>query len=321
MYNFIINTGMKFRLSVMKICKRFIENENFPSCFDKTTLIQLPKKGSQVDLDNSRFIHLKLWMPRLCEALTVGRMKDKILEAGSKFQIGGVPGQRTQFHLFVIKSLIAARTAEGEGCVLTAVDIRKFFDKQSLVDAMNTLHQAKVKSKWYRVWYKLNENTKIQVKTGAGLSSQGLAGPVTCQGGGGAALASALNLDRGLDMYFRGSKDEECYGRVRLQPLTYIDDIMRGSKDINCLRAGNVKLDCVLRQKQLEAHPSKSCYLIFGSDKFKAKAQHECAEKPVMLGRIIMKEKKCEAYLGDILSSEGLRESIEATIKDRIARV
>ena len=96
---------------------------------------------------------------------------------------------------------------------------------------------------------------------------------------------------------------------------------MRGSKDINCLRAGNVKLDCVLRQKQLEAHPSKSCYLIFGSDKFKAKAQHECAEKPVMLGRIIMKEKKCEAYLGDILSSEGLRETIEATIKDRIARV
>ena len=40
-----------------------------------------------------------------------------------------------------------------------------------------------------------------------------------------------------------------------------------------------------------------------------------------MLGKIIMKEKKCEAYLGDILSSEGLRESIEATIKDRTARV
>ena len=71
MYNFLINTGLKFRLSVLKICNRFIEHEKFPSCFDNTTLIQLPKKGSQVDLDNSRFIHLKLWMPRLCEALTV----------------------------------------------------------------------------------------------------------------------------------------------------------------------------------------------------------------------------------------------------------
>ena len=65
-------------------------------------------------------------MPRLCEAVTVGRMKDDILAAGTKFQIGGVPGQRTQFHFFVIKSLIAVRIKEGAGCLLTGVDIRKF---------------------------------------------------------------------------------------------------------------------------------------------------------------------------------------------------
>ena len=96
---------------------------------------------------------------------------------------------------------------------------------------------------------------------------------------------------------------------------------MRGSKDINCLRAGNVKQDCVLRQKQLEAHPTKSCYLIFGSEQFKAKAKHECAEKPVMLGKIQMKEKQSEFYLGDVLCSEGLTASIQATIQDRTARV
>ena len=118
-------------------------------------------------------------MPRLCEAVTVGRMKEEILAAGTKFQIGGCPGQRTQFHLFVIKSLIALRTEEGGSVLLTAVDIRKFFDKQSLVDAMLTLYQAKVKSKWYKVWYKLNEKATIEVRTGAGMSAQGLAGPVT----------------------------------------------------------------------------------------------------------------------------------------------
>ena len=253
MYKFILNTGIKYRLAKMKMSNRFIKTEMFPSSFDITTLIQLPKKGSKVDLENSRFIHVKLWMPRLCEA------------AGTRFQIGGCSGQRTQFHLFVIKSLIAVRTSEGEGCILTAMNIRKFFDKQSLVDAMNTLYQAKVKTKWYRVWYKLNQNTTIQVRFRAELSAQWLAGPVTGQGGGGAALASALNLDRRLDTYFRGSKDAECYGRIKLQPLTYIDDIMRGTKDLTCLRAGNVKLDCVLRQKQLETHPSKSCYLVKSS--------------------------------------------------------
>ena len=72
---------------------------------------------------------MKHWMPRLGEAVTVGRMKEEILAAGTKFHIGCCPGQRTQFHICVIKSLIALRTEEGGGVVLTAVDICKFFDK------------------------------------------------------------------------------------------------------------------------------------------------------------------------------------------------
>jgi hypothetical protein len=251
MYNFIMNTGLKFRLAILKLCKKFIRKEEFPKCFDITTLIQIPKKGSQLYLENSRFIHMKHWLPRLVEALTVSKMKEDILKASSKFQIGGRPGQRTQFHLFVVKSLIALRKAEGEGCILTLVDIRKFFDKQSLIDAMNTLAKANINKKCYRVWYRLNENTIIQVKTGAGLSARGLAGPVTGQGGGGAALASSLNLDKGLDTYFRGSKDKECYGRIKLQPLCYVDDIIRGAQDTNCLKAGCLKLDFVLKEKQL----------------------------------------------------------------------
>ena len=87
---------------------------------------------------------------------------------------------------------------------------------------MDALYQAKVNPKNYRVWYKLNQNTVIQVKTGGGcMSAQGLAGPVTGQGAGGSALASALNLDLGLHSYFQGSRDEECYGNIRLQPLSY----------------------------------------------------------------------------------------------------
>ena len=93
-YNFIVNAGLQFQVAVFKLCKRFLYSEEFPESFDITTLIQLPKKGSQMYLDNSRFIHLKLWMPRLCEALTVERMKEDIIAAGSYFQIGGCPGRR-----------------------------------------------------------------------------------------------------------------------------------------------------------------------------------------------------------------------------------
>ena len=102
-----------------------------------------------------------------------------------------------------------------------------------------------------------------QVKTGAGMSSRGLAGPVSGQGGGGAALASVLNLDKGVYNYFRGSMDKEVYGRVKLQPLIFVDDLLIGAKNMNCLRAGHVKLDYVLKEKQLEPHPAKLGFLIF----------------------------------------------------------
>ena len=69
------------------------------------------------------------------------------------------------------------------------------------------------------------------------------------------------------------------------------------------------------------AHPTKSGYLIFGSEQYKAKAQYEAKEAPVMLGKISLKEKTSEAYLGDILSSEGLRASTEASIRDRVGKV
>ena len=84
-YNFIVKSGLKFRMAIYKVCKRFIDSEEFPSSFDVTTLIQLPKKGSQLFLDNSIFIHMKLWLPRLCEALAVRKMKENIIEAGTKF--------------------------------------------------------------------------------------------------------------------------------------------------------------------------------------------------------------------------------------------
>ena len=67
---------------------------------------------------------------------------------------------------------------------------------------------------------------------------------------------------------------------------------------MNCLKDGCSKLDYVLREKQLEAHSIKSGYLVFGSEKFKSKVENEVKGAPVMLGKVVMKEKHREAYLG-----------------------
>ena len=232
--------------------------------------MQLPKKGSAQDLDNKRFIHMKEWLPRLVETLTVQPMKADIFNAGTKFQIGGCPRKQTAFHLFVVKSNIASKIMFGKGVILTLLDIIKFFDKQSLIDACDALHIANVNNKFYRVWYLLNSCTEIEVRTGAGTSARGMAGQVTGQGGGGASLASALNLDLGLDRYFGDSSDEDCYGSVRLQPQAYIDDVAGSSHDTNSVRAGNAKFSSLAAEKQLKFHPKKSCYLVFWFSKFES---------------------------------------------------
>ena len=74
-YEFIVNTGLEYKMAIKKLCQRFIKTEEFPESFNVTTLVQLPKSGSQLLLENSRFIHLKEWLPRICEALAVREMK------------------------------------------------------------------------------------------------------------------------------------------------------------------------------------------------------------------------------------------------------
>ena len=258
---------------------------------------------------------MKEWFPRMCEALVVEDIKEPILSSSSKFQIGGQPGMRPQFHLFVIKSLMALREKKDQGAIFSVVDIVKFFDKESLSDATFTLYNNHVDPKAVRLWWKLNSRTNITVLTGSGKSEQAEAGAVLGQGSSGAALVSQKNLDQGTEDYFAGSTDEDVYGGTRLQPLTFVDDVLRSAVGVLETRAGNVKLGALLNDKCLTAHPIKSAYLVVGSKKFKDQVDDETKDDPIMLNNDRMKRKRVVTYLGDELHEDGLVASIGATIK------
>ena len=50
--------------------------------------------------------------------------------------------------------------------IFKVFDMAKFFDKESLLDAMYTLDKkGKISNKTYRLWYMLNEDARIAVKT------------------------------------------------------------------------------------------------------------------------------------------------------------
>ena len=119
-----------------------IERERFPIIFRKTILFIIWKQKGPADiLKNSHFIHLKDgFLPRTCEALVVEKMKQCILKSSSKYHVGGQPGHSTEEHIFTVKSLWAMLEEKEQGMIITLVDIIAFFDRESIYDVMQTLH-------------------------------------------------------------------------------------------------------------------------------------------------------------------------------------
>ena len=130
-----------------------------------------------------------------------------------------------------------------------------------------------------------------------------------------------MDLARGCHSYFGGSQDEVSYGRVRCNPQLYQDDWLRAASSVGSARAGLMRLLCMTREKQLTCHPKKTCFVIFGSQRYIKEVRQEVAKDPLMLGDQVTKPSEAELYLGDVLAEgSSLAVSTSATVDKRIAR-
>ena len=127
-YDFLTKADEDYQDAIFLLCKKFIEEEEFPDMFKETLLYMIWKrKGSAATLKNNRFIHLKHHLARLCESLVFSKSKDQIFEKSTKYQIGGQSGHSPEEHVYSLKSLIGLKEFEGEGVILNLVDIVSFF--------------------------------------------------------------------------------------------------------------------------------------------------------------------------------------------------
>ena len=149
------------------------------------------KKGPAEVLKNCRFLHMKSFLPRACEAVVVGRMKEQILKSSSIFQVGGQPGHSTVESIFVTKSLMARAEMLGKGFIFGFIDIVGFFDNEQILDVMDCLDKKGVSRKAAKCWFKLNENTEIRVNTAAGMTESAEAGDLVGQGTAGAGWSAS----------------------------------------------------------------------------------------------------------------------------------
>ena len=99
--------------------------------------------------------------------------------------------------------------------MLQTLDLSKFFDKEMIKDVILTCYSRGADPKACRLWYKINEGTRIRVRTGAGMIQFTDVGAVVGQGTLGGALVSQAVLDHGISEQFAtGGEDEMTFDSV-----------------------------------------------------------------------------------------------------------
>ena len=320
-FRFLNNAGIAYKEAMFQYMSKMIKTENIPKCYLNTSLFQIWKgKGSALDLNQMRFIHMRSWRSKLIEALVTEKMKPKIVKATPNIQIGGMPKASSSEHLLVLKTWMKLKEDNKEGGIFNTYDMEKFFDKESLTDCMDSLSQeAKVDNKSYRLWYKLNQNAKISVKTSVGESESKSISDSIGQGSMGAALVSSLNIGCSMKNTFKEEHSTKI-GDKGLNNVIYQDDVGKLNDKVEQSRVGCAKIDDTLKRKKLSINYGKSKFLVMGNTYFRNKTLKEFKKNPLKMGDAIIEHSEMEKYLGDIIHEKGCKESIAQTIKDRIGK-
>ena len=319
-YKFIIYAGESFKNALYTLFKLVWEKERKPDQWKLDTLIQIHKKESKQNLDNYRYIHLKEDIPKFFGVLVTKEIKERIVKSFSKYQIGAAPGHRPQEHLFCVRSLISLYSMMKKPLIIALYDISKIFDKEVLVDAMDACYRAGVKGKLYRLLFLMNKDTKIEVKTGTGVSRVEETGENVGQGTVEGAIVSAKNIDTPMDDTFSKSCHEISYGDESLQPLLYQDDILRASDTLESLEAGNRLIEHVMNEKLLSLNIGKSNYMIIGKNKLSDELRRSVKDIQIKLDDCAMNKSETEKYLGDYFHENGNSQSIIITVKMRFKK-
>ena len=102
LYKLFIKSGDLYKKAIFLYMKRLIKEEKVPFSFKETSLTQIWKgKGSPLDLNQMRFIHMRGWRSKLLEALVTENMKLDIVSSTPPIQLGGMPGAMSVEHLVV----------------------------------------------------------------------------------------------------------------------------------------------------------------------------------------------------------------------------
>ena len=95
------------------------------------------------------------------------------------------------------------------------------------------------------------------------------------------------------------------------------DDVVRLACDMASARAGNKRLEGVVKLKQLDTDTDKTGLILFGN---REDMKKEIEKNPVMFNNFETKPKVMDKWLGEVFHIDGLGASVEATVGKRLGK-
>ena len=201
--DFLMRSGNDMKSALLSICNSVWKREEIPRNWQKTTLIQIFKgKGSFQDLKNWRNLHIKEMTQKVFANLVMKEAQELLYKNMSIFQIGTKKGHRATEHIYVLKTLMKKYEYMNKPIIVNFWDYSVFFDSESLIDVLQEAHKCQLEGKIYRLLYKLNEESIIQVSTPVGVTGETTRADGVGQGTVDGAVLNAVSVDQGIDEQF-----------------------------------------------------------------------------------------------------------------------
>ena len=317
-YNFILKAGKSLHDALFKLYEVVWNVERIPKTWKETVIVQLNKSESnKTDLNKKRHIHTKKDVAKYFGHMVTSTIKPTIVNNISPFQIGAIPGHRSQEHLYNLKSVVMMMEKNGDAVATQLLDLVKYFDSENLLDNLNELYKSNIRGKSYRLIHELNKETKLKVRNAIGESDERKTKEGMAQGSIDAGIVSSNNLSKGVEDFFASSQWELFFGPLRLLPQSFQDDLMRYCKDPLSAQYGLDRFEHLAESKVLQYNETKSFIIILGAKGARRRLKKEFQDNPPTLYGRPMQIVDNQSYLGDQIGFSNA-ESITLTLNKRL---
>ena len=156
----------------------------------------------------------------------------------------------------------------------------------------NAVYRSNLRDKPYRLWFMLNKRTRIRVMTVLGLSSYEPKGELIGQGslGGSYCLFRPVIWIKMWTTIFEivTSYITEISVSSRCCML-FQDDVIHLSNSRDNTQSAVTRMESVMKSKQLEVHPDKTCCVVIGDSGVTNKIKDELLSRPIIYDDFVVK--------------------------------